>query len=127
MNIKQAMIKAFEITKLIAPSDIDKTEWYEVCDKAIEHIQSKKSDEVKMNLKDLKRANMLVNNIEALEVLTKSEIRSIDVKYPDGENDCVFLTNELKDVIKKAMQDYADELKAELKDLGVEYEHKGIK
>ena len=123
MNIKQTMIKALMHTKWVVPPSVDEEKWYEACDKAIESVeQLKEPDETKMNLKDLERANMLVNNIEALEVLTKSEIRSIDVKYPDGENDCVFLTNELKDVIKKAMQDYADELKAELKELGVDYE-----
>lgn len=122
MNIKQAMIKAFEITKLIAPSDIDKTEWYEACDKAIEHIQSKKSDEVKMNLKDLEQANLLIQNIEILELLAKSEINALNVRYPDKRNDYVSLSDELENVIKKAMQDYADELKAELKELGVDYE-----
>lgn len=122
MNIKQAMIKAFEITKLIAPSDVDKTEWYEACDKAIEHIRSKKSDEVKMNLKELEQANLLLKNIKILELLAKSEIQSIDVKYPDKRNDCVFLADELENVIKKAVQDYADKIKEELKDLGVDYE-----
>lgn len=66
---------------------------------------------------------MLVNNIEVLEALAKSEIYSINVKYPDKRNDCVFLANELENVLKKAMQDYAGELKAELKELGVDYEN----
>ena len=123
MNIKQLMIKGFKITKQQVPSYADEEKWHEACDKAIKLIeQLKEPDETKMNLEELERANMLVNNIEALEVLTKSEIRSIDVKYPDGKNDCVFLTNELENVIKKAMQEYAGELKAELKDLGVDYE-----
>lgn len=82
---------------------------------------SRKSDEVKMNLKDLEQANLLVQNIEILELLVKSEIQSINVKYTDKRNDCVFLADELENVIKKAMQDYADEIKKELKDLGVDY------
>ncbi|WP_422804238.1 hypothetical protein [Streptococcus sp. FT1-55] len=122
MNIKQAMIKAFEITKLITPGDVDKTEWYETCDKAIEHIQSKKSDEVKINLKDLEQANLLIKNIKISELLAKSEIQSINVKYPDKINDRVYLSEKLENLIKKAMQDCAEESKAELKDLGVDYE-----
>lgn len=65
---------------------------------------------------------MLVNNIKILELLAKSKIYSIDVKYPDKRNDHVSLADELENVFKEAMRDYAGELKAELKELGVDYE-----
>lgn len=84
--------------------------------------QFEESDETKMNLKELEQANMLVQNVKILETLSKSEIYHIAVKYPDGRDDCVFIKNKLEKRIQKTFEDYADELKAELKELGVEYE-----
>lgn len=123
MNIKQTMIKVLRHTKLVPPQSVDEEKWYEACDKAIELVeQLKEPDETKMNLKELRRANELVKNIKLLEVLSKSKIYHIAVKYPDGRDDCVFMKDELKKKIQKVFEDYADELKAELKDLGVDYE-----
>lgn len=123
MNIKQTMIKALRHTKWVVPRSVDEEKWYEACDKAIELVeQLKEPDETKMNLKELRRANELVKNIKLLEVLSKSKIYHIAVKYPDGRDDCVFMKDELKERIQKTFEDYADELKAELKELGVDYE-----
>lgn len=124
MNIKQLMIKGFKITKQQVPSYADEEKWYEACDKAIKLIeQLKEPDETKMNLEELERANTLVQNVKILETLAKSKIYHIAVKYPDGRDDCVFMKDELKEKIQKVFEDYADELKAELNDLGVEYEY----
>ena len=97
MNIKQTMIKALRHTKWVPPQSVDEEKWYEACDKAIELVeQLKEPDETKMNLKELRRANELVKNIKLLEVLSKSKIYHIAVKYPDGRDDCVFMKDELK-------------------------------
>ena len=123
MNIKQMMIKALRHTKWVPPQSVDEEKWYEACDKAIELVeQLKEPDETKMNLKDLERVNTLVQNVKILETLSKSEIEHLRVTYPNGEGDCVFMKDELKKRIQKMFEDYADELKAELKELGVEYE-----
>ncbi|QBX15785.1 hypothetical protein SAMN05216392_0791 [Streptococcus equinus] len=123
MNIKQTMIKALKHTKWVAPQNVDEEKWYEACDKAIKLVeQLKEPDETKMNLKDLERANILVQNVKILEILSKSEIEYLNVKYPNGRHDSVFIKDELKEKIQKVFEDYADELKAELKELGVDYE-----
>lgn len=75
-----------------------------------------------MNLEELERANMLVQNVKTLETLSKSEIEYLRVRYQDGRYDSIFMKDELKEKIQKVFEDYADELKAELKDLGVDYE-----
>lgn len=75
-----------------------------------------------MNLKDLERANMLVQDVKTLETLSKSEIEYLRVRYPDTRYDSIFMKDELKEKIQKVFEDYADELKAELKELGVDYE-----
>lgn len=124
MNIKQLMIKNFKITKQQVPSYADEEKWHKACDKAIKLIeQLKEPDETKMNLEELERANTLVQNVKILETLSKSEIYHIAVKYPDGRDDCLFMKDEIKEKIQKVFEDYADELKAELKDLGVDYEY----
>lgn len=84
--------------------------------------QLEELDETKMNLKELEQANMLVQDVKILETLSKSEIEYLNVKYPNGRHDSVFIKDELKEKIQKVFEDYADELKAELKDLGVDYE-----
>lgn len=84
--------------------------------------QFEESDETKMNTKELERANILVENIKILETLSKSEIEYLNVKYPNGIYDNVFMKDELKEKIQKVFEDYADELKVELKELGVDYE-----
>ena len=123
MNIKQTMIKALRHTKWVPPQSVDEEKWYKACDKAIELVeQLKEPDETKMNLKELERANMLVQNVKILETLSKSEIEYLRVTYPDGRGDCIHMKDELKERIQKTFEDYADELKAELKDLGVDYE-----
>lgn len=123
MNIKQTMIKALRHTKWAAPQSVDEEKWHEACDKAIELVeQLKEPDETKMNLKDLERANILVQDVKILETLSKSEIEYLNVKYPNGRHDSVFIKDELKEKIQKVFEDYADELKAELKELGVDYE-----
>ena len=127
MNIKQTMIKALRHTKWAPPQSVDEEKWYEACDKAIELVeQLKEPDETKMNLEELERANTLVQNVKILETLSKSEIYHIAVKYPDGRDDCLFMEDEIKEKIQKVFEDYADELKAELKDLGVDYEYTRI-
>lgn len=85
--------------------------------------QLEKSDKTKMSLKDLKRANILVQDVKILKTLSKSEIEYLNVKYPNGRHDSVFMKDKLKKKIQKVFEDYADELKAELKALGVEYEN----
>lgn len=123
MNIKQTMIKALMHTKWVVPPSVDEEKWYEACDKAIESVeQLKEPDETKMDLKDLERANILVQDVKILETLSKSEIEYLNVKYPNGRHDSVFIKDELKEKIHKVFEDYADELKAELKELGVDYE-----
>ncbi|QBX24715.1 hypothetical protein [Streptococcus equinus] len=124
MNIKQLMIKGFKITKQQVPSYADEEKWHEACDKAIKLIeQLKEPDEAKMNLEELERANTLVQDIKILETLSKSEIEYLRVRYPDSRYDSVFMKDELKEKIQKVFEDYADELKAELKGLGVDYEY----
>ena len=123
MNIKQTMIKALRHTKWAPPQNVDEEKWYEACDKAIEFVeQLKEPDETKMNLKELERVNTLVQNVKILETLSKSEIEYLNVKYPNGRYDSVFIKDELKERIQKTFEDYAEESKAELKKLGVEYE-----
>ena len=123
MNIKQTMIEALRRTKWVSPQSVDEEKWYEACDKAIELVeQLKEPDETKMNLKDLERANILVENVKVLETLSKSEIEYLNVKYPNGRCDSIFMKDELKERIQKVFEDYAEESKAELKELGVEYE-----
>lgn len=124
MNIKQTMIKALRHTKWVPPQSVDEEKWYEACDKAIELVeQLKEPDETKMSLKDLERANTLVQNVKILETLAKSEIEYLNVKYPNGRCDSVFMKDELKKKIQKVFEDCAEESKAELKELGVEYEN----
>lgn len=123
MNIKQEMIKMLEFVKYVTPEEVSEVRWREACDKAIKSInQLKESDETKMSLKDLERANMLVENIKILETLSKSEIEHLRVTYPNGRGDCIYMKDELKERIQKVFEDCAEESKAELKDLGVEYE-----
>lgn len=123
MNIKQTMIKALRHTKWAPPKSVDEEKWYEACDKAIELVeQLKEPDETKMSLKELERANMLVKNVEILEILSKSEIEHLRVTYPNGEGDCIYMKDEIKERIRKVFEDCAEESKAELKDLGVEYD-----
>lgn len=123
MNIKQEMIKMLEFVKYVTPEEVSEVRWREACDKAIKSInQLKESDETKMSLKDLERANMLVENIKILETLSKSEIEHLRVTYPNGRGDCIYMKDELKERIQKVFEDCAEESKAELKELGVEYE-----
>lgn len=123
MNIKQTMIKALRHTKWAPPQSVDEEKWYEACDKAIELVeQLKEPDETKMNLEELERANILVKNIKILETLSKSEIEHLRVTYPNGEGDCIYMKDEIKERIRKVFEDCAEESKAELKDLGVDYE-----
>lgn len=123
MNIKQEMIKMLEFVKYVTPEEVSEVRWREACDKAIKSInQLKESDETKMSLKDLERANILVKDVKILETLSKSEIEYLNVKYPNGRCDNVFMKDELKKKIQKVFEDCAEESKAELNDLGVEYE-----
>lgn len=125
MNIKQLMIKGFKITKQQVPSYADEEKWYEACDKAIELIeQLKEPDDTKMNLKELERANMLVQDLKNLEAIAESELCNIRIKHPNGKIDYVHIGDEIEKRIQKMFEDYADELKAELKVLGVDYEYK---
>ena len=75
-----------------------------------------------MNLKDLEQANLFIKNIKILETLAKSRIRALNVTYLNKTNDYVPISEELANVLKKAMQEYADEFKIQLKYLGVDYE-----
>lgn len=85
-------------------------------------IQLEESDKTKMNLKELERANTLVQNVKILETLSKSEIEHLRVTYPNGEGDCIYMKDEIKERIRKVFEDCAEESKAELKDLGVDYD-----
>lgn len=124
MNIKQLMIKGFKITKQQVPSYADEEKWYETCDKAIKLIeQLKEPDETKMNLEELERANILVKDLKNLEVIAESELCNIRIKHPNGKIDYVHIDGEIEKRIQKVFEDYADELKAELKELGVDYEY----
>lgn len=123
MNIKQTMIKALRHTKWAPPQSVDEEKWYEACDKAIELVeQLKEPDETKMNLKELERANILVKDLKNLEVIAESELCNIRIKHPNGKIDYVHIDGEIEKRIQKVFEGYADELKAELKELGVEYE-----
>lgn len=123
MDIKQRTIEMIEFFKYTTPKDISEEKWREACDKAIKSIdQLKESDETKMSLKDLERANMLVQNVKILKTLSKSEIEYLRVTYPDGRDDCIHMKDELKKKIQKVFEDCAEESKAELKVLGVKYE-----
>lgn len=85
-------------------------------------IQLEESDKTEMSLKELERANVLVENIKILETLSKSEIEHLRVTYPNGRGDYIYMKDELKKRIQKTFEEYAEELKAELKGLGVDYE-----
>lgn len=123
MNIKQMMIEALGRTKWAVPRSVDEEKWYEACDKAIESVeQLKEPDETKMNMKELERANMLVQDLKNLEVIAESELCNIRMKHPNGKIDYVHIGDEIEKRIQKMFEDYADELKTELKDLGVDYE-----
>lgn len=123
MNIKQTMIKALRHTKWAAPQSVDEEKWYEACDKAIKLVeQLKEPDETKMNLKDLERANILVRDLEKLKAIAESELCNIRIKRPNGKIDYLHIGGEIEKRIQKMFEDYADELKAELKELGVKYE-----
>lgn len=123
MDIKQRIIEMIEFFKYTTPKDISEEKWREACNKAIKSIdQLKESDGTKMNLKELERANTLVQNVKILETLSKSEIEHLKVTYPNGEGDCIYMKDEIKEKIQKVFEDCAEESKAELKDLGVEYE-----
>lgn len=124
MNIKQTMIKALRHTKWAPPQSVDEEKWYEACDKAIELVeQLKEPDETKMSLKDLERANILVKDLKNLEVIAESELCNIRIKHPNGKIDYVHIDGEIEKRIQKVFEGYADELKAELQELGVEYEN----
>ncbi len=102
---------------------LTKKKWHEACDKAIELVeQLKEPDETKMNLKDLERANILVKDLKNLEVIAESELGNIRIKRPNGKIDYLHIDGEIEKRIQKMFEGYADELKAELKELGVEYE-----
>lgn len=123
MNIKQTMIKALRHTKWAAPQSVDEEKWHEACDKAIEYIeQLKEPNKAKMSLKELERANILVQCIKVLETLSKIDIEYLNVKYKNGMYDSILMKDELNEGTQKAFEYYADELKAELKDLGFYYE-----
>lgn len=123
MDIKQRTIEMIEFFKFTTPKDISEEKWREACDKAIKSIdQLKESDETKMNLKELERANILVRDVKILKTLSKSEIEYLRVTYPDGRNDCIHMKDELKKKIQKVFEDCAEESKTELKELGVKYE-----
>lgn len=124
MNIKQTMIKALRHTKWAPPQSVDEEKWYEACDKAIEFVeQLKEPDETKMSLKDLEQVNMLVKDLKNLEVIAESELCNIRIKHPNGKIDYVHIDGEIEKRIQKVFEGYADELKAELQELGVEYEN----
>lgn len=128
-NFKEDLLSELERIKWVVPRSVTEEKWYEACDKAIKHIEQLKepdetneANEANMNLKDLERANILVQDVKILETLSKSEIEYLNVKYQNGRHDSVFMKDELKGRIQKAFEDYADELKAELKELGVDYD-----
>ena len=123
MDIKQRTIEMIEFLKFTTPKDISEKKWREACDKAIKSIdQLKESDETKMSLRDLERANMLVRDLKNLEVIAESELSNIRIKRPNGKIDYLHIDVEIEKRIQKMFEGYADELKAELKELGVEYE-----
>lgn len=76
-----------------------------------------------MNLKELEQANRLIQDVKILETLAKSQITFLRVEFPDKRDDNVWISDELQNVLKEAMQGYADDIKTRLKDLGVEYEN----
>ncbi|HFQ5269383.1 TPA: hypothetical protein ACHRY8_000928 [Streptococcus pyogenes] len=84
--------------------------------------QLEESDKTKMNLEELERANILVKDLKNLEVIAESELCNIRIKHPNGKIDYVHIDGEIEKRIQKVFEGYADELKAELKELGVEYE-----
>jgi precorrin-6B methylase 2 len=85
--------------------------------------QLEESDKTKMNLEELERANILVKDLKNLEVIAESELCNIRIKHPNGKIDYVHIDGEIEKRIQKVFEGYADELKAELKELGVEYEN----
>lgn len=85
--------------------------------------QFEESDKTKMDLKELERANILVKDLKNLEVIAESELCNIRIKHPNGKIDYVHIDGEIEKRIQKVFEGYADELKAELKELGVEYEN----
>lgn len=123
MNIKQEIIDSLKNIKWVVPRNVDEKKWYEACDEAIEYIeQLKEPNKAKMSLKELERANILVQCIKVLEILSKIDIEYLIVKYKNGMYDSIFMKDELNKGIQKAFEYYVDELKAELKDLGFDYE-----
>lgn len=123
MNIKQEIIKTLKNIKWAVPRNVDEKKWYEACDKTIEYMeQLKEPNKTKMSLKELERANILVQCIKVLETLSKIDIEYLIVKYKNGMYDSIFIKDELQEGIQKAFEYSADELKAELKDLGFYYE-----
>lgn len=105
------------------PTKCRRKKWYEACDEAIEYIeQLKEPNKAKMSLKELERANILVQCIKVLETLSKIDIEYLNVKYKNGMYDSILMKDELNEGTQKAFEYYADELKAELKDLGFYYE-----
>lgn len=84
--------------------------------------QLEESDKTKMNLEELERANILVKDLKNLEVIAESELCNIRIKHPNGKIDYVHIDGEIEKRIQKVFEGYADELKAELQELGVEYE-----
>lgn len=123
MNIKQEIVESLKNIKWVVPRNIDEEKWYEACDEAIEYIeQLKEPNKAKMSLKELERANILVQCIKVLETLSKIDIEYLNVKYKNGIYDSIFMKDELNEGTQNAFEYYADELKAELKDLGFDYE-----
>ncbi len=85
--------------------------------------QLEESDKTKMNLKDLGRANILVQDLKNLEMIAESKLCNIRIKHPNGKINYVHVDGEIEKRIQKMFEGYADELKAELKAMGVEYEN----
>ncbi len=85
--------------------------------------QLEESDKTKMNLKDLGRANILVQDLKNLEMIAESKLCNIRIKHPNGKINYVQVDGEIEKRIQKMFEGYADELKAELKAMGVEYEN----
>lgn len=100
-------------------SVVDTAVW---CDYWNWNCRAKAQRRVAMNLKELEQANRLIQDVKILEALAKSRITYLRVTYPDKRDDNVWISDELQNVLKEAMQDYADDIKTRLKDLGVEYE-----
>lgn len=123
MNIKQEIVDSLKNIKWVVPRNVDEKKWYEACDEAIEYIeQLKEPNKAKMSLKELERSNILVQCIKVLETLSKIDIEYLNVKYKNGMYDSILMKDELNEGTQKAFEYYADELKAELKDLGFYYE-----